>query len=75
VNGDAGFERWEIKGKWKSRICPRRLITPESRDWIQLFSTYKAGHLLVAGGIYDQPALYINAMTTIERLVSEAQEK
>jgi hypothetical protein len=75
VNGDAGFERWEIDGQWKSRQCPRKLITQESRDWLQIFQTYKAGFLLVSGGILDQPAVYINAMTLIDTLISKATSK
>ncbi len=74
MTGDAGLEAWEIEGKWKSRICPRKLITAETRDWLQLFSTYRAGHLLVSGGIYDQPALYVHAMTLIESFINEAQK-
>lgn len=73
VNGDIGYDRWQI-GDWKSRICPRRLVTRESSRWLDLFSTYRAGHLLVAGGIFDQPALYISAMTFIESQVSKAQK-
>lgn len=74
VNGDAGFDKWELDG-WKSRICPRRLITTESSDWLRLFSLYKAGHLLVSGGVLDQPAIYLHAMTLIDVLISQAQSK
>lgn len=73
MNGDAGIERWQIGEEFKSRICPRRLVTPASHAWLQLYSTYKAGHLLVAGGILDQPAIYIAAMTAIESMVAKAQ--
>jgi hypothetical protein len=75
VSGDAGFDRWEIKGRWKSRICPRKLITDSTRSWLQIFSAYKAGYLLVAGGILDQPAIYIAAMTTIDGLINEARRE
>jgi hypothetical protein len=74
VDGDAGYERWQIGEEWKSSICPRRgFITEESRAWLRIFSTYRAGHLLVAGGVLDQPAIYIAAMTLVESLVQEAQ--
>lgn len=75
MNGDAGFEKWEIPGQWKSRTCPRQLVTAESRAWLQLYSTYKAGFLLVAGGIFDQPAIYINAMTLIDSFAAEARKQ
>jgi hypothetical protein len=77
VSGDAGYVKWQLPGliPWESRICPRKLVTPETRAWLQIYSTYKAGFLLVAGGILDQPAIYINAMTTIDSLVAEARKK
>jgi hypothetical protein len=73
VGGDAGFERWQLGEEWKSRICPRTLITDESRHWITLFSAYRAGFLLEAGGIADQPAIYFAAMTAVESYIQEAQ--
>lgn len=73
VDGDAGMDRWQIGEEFKSRICPRRLITQESSDWLRLFALYKAGHLLEAGGVIDQPAVYLHAMTLIGVLVTQAQ--
>jgi hypothetical protein len=61
--------------EFNPRHCPRRLQTRDSVSWLQIYSTYKAGHLLVAGGILDQPAIYINTMTLIEGLVAAAREK
>lgn len=74
MNGDAGIERWQIGDEWKSRTCPRRLITDESRGWLQLFALYTAGHLLTDGGVIDQPAIYLHAMITIDVLVSQARK-
>lgn len=73
MNGDAGYERWKIGDEWKSRYCPRTVVTDESRDWLGIFSTYKAGHLLCTGGILDQPALYVSTMTLIESLLAKAK--
>jgi hypothetical protein len=76
VDGDAGFDRWQLgeaPNEWKSRTCPRRIVTSESDSWLQLFSLYKSGHLLVAGGVIDQPAIYLHAMTLIESLISQAR--
>lgn len=70
VDGDAGIERWEIKELWKSRICPRRLTTPESRRWLELFQHYQAGFLADSGGILDQPAKYMEAMRFISGVVA-----
>lgn len=71
VDGDAGYERWEIKDTdFKSRICPRRLITPESRRMLELFQHYQAGFLAHSGGILDQPAKYVEAMRFISGVIA-----
>lgn len=70
VDGQASVDRWEIKGVIKTRTCPRRLITDESRAWIDLFRHYRAGHLCFAGGVADQPVVYLDAMQIIEQEVS-----
>jgi hypothetical protein len=76
VDGEVRYDRWFLKGvEFNPRQCPRRLRTQESVDWLQLFSSYKAGFLLMAGGLMDQPAIYLNTMTLIEGLVAKAREK
>jgi len=83
-NGDAGFYRWQIIGEPvftdetgrpsnATRTCPRRLVTDYSTYLIGFYSHYKAGHLLVAGGISDQPALYLDAMQLIDGAVEQAR--
>jgi len=42
--------------------------------WMQLHSAWTDGHLLVAGGVLDQPAIYLAAMTRITSLYGEARE-
>jgi hypothetical protein len=74
VGGDAGYVKWELDG-WKSRFCPRQQTTDESHNWLRLYTLYKAGHLLEAGGLLDQPAIYVNTMATIESLVARATSK
>lgn len=74
MNGDAGFERWELRGEWKSRRCPRRLITYDSIRWLQLYRHYEAGHLLLAGGVLEQPALYLAAMAHIDSCYGAARD-
>jgi hypothetical protein len=75
VDGDAGIERWELRGVLKSRICPRRLITRGSVEWFNLFNFYRAGHLARAGGVLDQPALYFNAMIFVASAWDEANDR
>lgn len=58
--------RWGIKGVIEpDRLCPRRRVTDE--DWllVDLHEHYRAGHLLFAGGVADQPAYYLDAMHEI----------
>ena len=73
MNGEASYERWQLDG-WKSRRCPRTLITKESQAWLDLYSHYVKGHLYRAGGVEDQPALYLEAMRIIAGYVAEAED-
>lgn len=56
----------------RTEICPRRLVTARSAYFIGLYLHYKRGVLPVAGGLLDQPAAYIAAMTTLEQWLSDA---
>jgi hypothetical protein len=73
VDGDAGFVKWQIGERWKSQICPRRVVTRESRALISLYNLYKAGFLLKAGGLLEQPAVYLFAMNAIDSYAAEAR--
>lgn len=66
------MERWQIGDQWKSRYCPRQLITEDTTAWLKLFTSYRAGFLLEAGGLMEQPAIYLEAMQAIQSFVSEA---
>ncbi len=58
---------WTVPGiVEKSPICPRRLITPASSFYLDLYRHYRNGVLPVAGGLLDQPYVYMRAMTIIE---------
>lgn len=50
--------------------CPRRLVTPATLLWVDLYRHYKNGVLPLAGGLLDQPACYTRAMSTLDRLLS-----
>ena len=84
VDGDAGFYQWQFLGEpiftddrgefqTATRICPRRLVTADSDYLLSLYSHYKAGHLLAAGGLSDQPALYLDAMRVIDIAIAKAR--
>jgi hypothetical protein len=50
-----------------SKVCPRLLITYETGQWLDWYTHYRNGLLPVAGGLLDQTALYIQAMTLLSR--------
>jgi hypothetical protein len=58
-----------------TRTCPRRLTDSDSKEWIGLYRHYKAGHLLNAGGIADQPAAYFEAMNLISSWITKDRDK
>jgi len=60
----------------ESRTCLLPMVTGFSRQMLRLYGHYKHHLLPYAGGLYDQPNLYIEAMDVIEqheaRLKSES---
>ena len=64
--GPAAFDRWHIDGVISSNTCLLPLITEFSRECLRLYAHYKNGVLLRAGGIYDQPRKYLQAMAVID---------
>lgn len=88
VAGEAPFPRWTISGEPlfvvrdgkaageptnSTRHCPRRLISDDTAYLMELFSHYKAGHLCAAGGLMDQPVLYLDAMRVIDNAIARAR--
>jgi hypothetical protein len=69
------YERWEIPGVLKSRVCPRKLIEQSSNEWIALHAHYRAGFLAVAGGVLDQPNAYLEAMRLIDHWIAQDARK
>lgn len=73
-DGNAGFAKWEIKGLLEpTSSCPRRSLSAETNFYLSLFPHYRSGHLLFAGGLADQPAIYIEAMGIIDATVNAVQ--
>lgn len=66
VDGLSPIPRWELRGVIDAdRRCPRQRVGDAEGFWLELYGHYKAGHLLRAGGIENQPAMYLDAMHTI----------
>jgi len=59
---------------FRSAICPRKLITSESWELIELYRHYQQGVLPVSGGLYDQPAVYSRAMALIGAAMASTRE-
>jgi hypothetical protein len=67
VEGVASRPRWELVGIVDATsVCPRRATTEDSRGWIALYAHYKDGHLLRSGGLFSQPAIYLEAMRIVQ---------
>jgi hypothetical protein len=50
----------------ESRICFLPMITPQSRYWLRLYAHYRHRLLPHRGALFDQPAVYLQAMELIE---------
>ena len=61
---------WDLDGE-VIHTCPYTLVTDTARHMLDLHRWYARGVLLVAGGIYDQPARYIQAMELIDTHASD----
>lgn len=63
----------------ESRTCLLPMITPLSHQLMRLYNHYKNQLLPLAGGLYDQPAVYTEAMEIIDaqqaRVMSEQTKK
>lgn len=64
--GPASYDMWEVKGVIRSRVCLLPLVNDFSRECLQLYRHYKNGVLIHAGGLYDQPRRYVQAMGSID---------
>lgn len=61
--------------EWRSRVCPLPLPSPFSLELLRLHGFYKNRVLPFAGGLYDQPALWVEAMALIEARFAAAARK
>jgi hypothetical protein len=63
----------------ESRTCLLPMITPFSHQLMRLYSHYKNQLLPFAGGLHDQPAIWMEAMEVIDahqaRVLSEKSKQ
>jgi len=63
--------RWEVPGVLEATsVCPSRLIPTDFDIVTAWLPHYRNGNLWVAGGISDQPVIYLEAMATLERAIA-----
>jgi len=62
-------QTWDLPDGTRSKVCPRELITANTLVWFKWYRHYKNGLLPVTGGLLDQSAMYVEAMTVIEELM------
>lgn len=55
-----------------THTCPRKLVTPTSWEWIRLHNFYRRGHLPFSGGLYEQPARFVDAMSLLDAEIPES---
>jgi hypothetical protein len=75
VAGVSPYPRWTLEGVMEnSNVCPRKQIEDgDAAPWIELYGHYTAGHLYQAGGVSDQPAIYMQVMRLIDGVVKESR--
>jgi len=67
--GPAPLDRYVVDGVISSRTCLLPMVTPFSRECLRLFEHYRNNTLIRAGGLYDQPHRYIQAMSLLNAKV------
>ena len=71
---EAPVPMFDLDGKEYCR-CPLKIITRQSMEYIRFYSFFRDGYLPNAGGIMDQPAKFLDAMSMIESVLAETQEE
>lgn len=61
---------WDINGTRFSR-CPLKIATVQSFEYIEAYNDYQSGFLPNAGGSYNQPAKFRDAIKVIKIAASE----
>lgn len=54
--------------------CPRKLLDPEAGEWLFLHRHWP-GALPLAGGLMDQPAIYVSTMRIIDHACDEMKRE
>ncbi len=57
---------------WTTNICPRRQLDDGAVELLRYWRFWRQGVLLVAGGLLNQPARYVEAMEFLDYLQADA---
>lgn len=69
--GAAPFTIIEIPNVIESKVCLKPMVTQESMFYFKLHKHYLKGNLWAAGGVSDQPAVYLQIMELFDSLLKE----
>jgi hypothetical protein len=64
-----------VRPKYEYEYCPVNYVTESELSLLQLFGFWKQNKMLVAGGIEDQPAKYVQAMSMLDMIFGEEERK
>lgn len=73
--GPAPMPIFLMDGVIESRTCLKPMVTAQSRQWLKLYPFYQDGLLAEAGGVLDQPHVYLEAMQLIKAQIAEGRER
>jgi len=59
----------------REKGCIKKMITPRSKMWLSLYGLFNKGFLFYPGALANQPAIYVNAMLTIERTIAQIERE
>lgn len=66
ASNPAPFKQWVIDRVIESDICLLPMITSMSNQYLRMHRHYSNGFLAQAGGVCDQPNLYLEAMELLD---------
>jgi hypothetical protein len=73
----APFKQWEFTHRgavvFQSNICPLPMVTSESNALVRAYGHYRKGYLPYAGGMQDQPLLYVRAMEFLGQVFGDIE--
>ncbi|MGR8917983.1 MAG: hypothetical protein ACU85V_00070 [Gammaproteobacteria bacterium] len=56
----------------ETNVCPKRLVPQYAWELLRLHAFFEKGVLPFAGGLYDQPAMFVDAMAVIDDQKSQS---